>query len=294
MLQSGASHRLTLSHALLPEAESCAGSKRRRESVCDGAALQAVVTVARGSNHSQHILTAANVRTKPRRGSMSNSPSDKLINCGSGISTHVPPLVSFPHHVSLSRGQPPSSIQINVQAASVKDATKRSTEQAASGAARPCPSPSLRVQMYCAGKSFEQQVLTLSADDEFSDSLSQRDTFLMRCTGVPGVSPRLRAPPPADATLTGTQQAVDRPVDGVRWFHPPHAVGSHRGQLEPLPLFAPPPPQPPSTDSLSELSPNCSANFLRSDCGAQAPQSTEDRASVRWVHPALLELEHSA
>ena len=92
---------------------------------------------------------------------------------------------------------------------------------AAAAASAPPSSPALRVQMYCAGKSFEQQTVAVSADDEFTGEGSEA-ACVMRCTGVP-VADVLSRPRgqrvPEDSLHKAAGDVGAAPVDRIQWLH---------------------------------------------------------------------------
>lgn len=191
-------------------------------------------------------------------------------------------------------------------------------------AAAALASPSiLRLPMYCAGKAFKQQAVAVSADAELiaDGSGSGGEAFVMRCTGVPGVPPRLLHQH-ASAHAASSRGGLgpdrhrggegDHAADGVRWLHSsrhvqPHAQSQPQGAaagrgaaaVMPAAVALPALQSPSKPFGLSSRIPLAVA---RSATGGSPASSRHDagganKASVRggalWVHPALLEAAES-
>lgn len=182
-------------------------------------------------------------------------------------------------------------------------------------AAAPPSSPALRVQMYCAGKSFEQQTVAVSADDEFTGEGSEGGC-VMRCTGALPVDDVLAFPRgqlvSEDSSHKAASYAEDVgavPVGGIQWLHRdrPHA------SLPPLPrIVLLPRSSHAASAGAAELHKTASTNrpaacaVPRLQLTATAPPTgtplttgrrrdrdgtTQELASAAgcWLHPALME-----
>ena len=301
------------------------GTKRRRQSCDESNTTNGASLLFQGSaaNSRRLILTALELN------SGAEVPSkESTLPC---TTTAGPPEDSRHHHhsshVGLGHGQ---SQLVSTQPIYSSNAPRprNSTPQLcrASNTARlesprvplaSIQSPSLRVQMYCTGTSFEQQAVAVTADSEFADPSSMGDgaeSYVMRCTGVPGVLPRLPRADPAPIPSLNVPSIdrvrdVDAPADGVRWMHQPHSSRHHhyqfrsdnlRGDIVAVPVHdgtvdavrVGNSSSPRSAQTLHVVGDSASVpRDNLSKIPLSGPASVSLRGDPRgcWIHPALLE-----